>query len=98
MCWAQGGWAGQERGWRAGMKALNALLRSILYPDSGIQSHRGCVGKIQSSIQVLNILVDGERLQMGIGDVVTDLVGGPAGLDASALAWQAGGEDFFRYD
>lgn len=35
---------------------------------------------------------------MGIGDVVTDLVGGPAGHDASALAYQAGGVDFFRYD
>lgn len=27
-----------------------------------------------------------EAAWMGIGDVVTDLVGGPAGLDVSALA------------
>lgn len=35
---------------------------------------------------------------MGIADVVTDSVGVSAALYASVLGWQAGGEDFFKYD
>lgn len=35
---------------------------------------------------------------MGVGDVLTDSVRMSSCPDGPALAWLAGGEDFFRYD